>query len=99
MWDMNFKTFLPNSLTEVEIANLYFHSPYNKVKDIAKNTGKSVAEVYRIIHKYGKPNRQVTNHENVVQFFDAGLSIPQIAELTGYTPRNVRYITKKTKDE
>jgi len=59
-------------------------------------TNRSVAEIYRIIQKNGgSPNRQVTNHENVRMFAKSGLATKHIADLTGYTPRNVRHILKK----
>jgi hypothetical protein len=79
-----------------EIANMYFHNPQVKVREIANKTGRSVAEVYRILHQFGSPNRQINNHENVMMFANSGFSVNKIAEFTGYTPRNIRYILKKT---
>jgi hypothetical protein len=41
------------------------------------------------------PNRQKINHNNVINLANFGYLVPQIAELTGYTARNVRYILAK----
>lgn len=101
--DFSFKNFIeqPRQYTEFEIANLYFGNPNTKVREIAEKTGKSVAEVYRILHKYGKPNRVVTNHHNVLALAEnPSFKVSTIAQMTGYTPRNVRYIlSKKATDE
>jgi len=83
------------TLSDVEIANLYFHHTNVKISEIANRCGKSVGEVYRILHQYGRPNRQITNHETVISFAQAGFPINKISEFTGYTPRNVRYILKR----
>ena len=81
--------------TDLEVANLYYSNyPGMKVKEIAIMTDRSVGEMYRILHRHGQPNRLKQNYSNVLSFHDAGLGINQIAELTGYTPRNVRYILK-----
>ena len=81
--------------TDLEVANLYYSNyPGMKVKEIAVMTGRSVGEMYRILHRHGQPNRRKQNYSNVLSLHDAGLGINRIAELTGYTPRNVRYILK-----
>jgi len=98
--DFSFKDFLTElkQYSEFEVANMYFGDPGMKVRDIALKTGKSVAEVYRILHKHGRPNRQVTNHHNVLALAENPFfNVSTIAQMTGYTPRNVRYILKRGK--
>ena len=81
--------------SDMEVANLYYSDyPGTKVREIAVATGRSVGELYRILHKFGSPNRLKQNYHNVLSFADSGMDVNQIAELTGYTPRNVRYILK-----
>lgn len=85
--------------TDEEVVSLYLLTT-KKVNEIATSTKKSVAEVYRILHRHNiAPNRVRPNHQNVADFASSGLSVGQIAELTGYTPRNVRYILSKMKSE
>lgn len=75
-----------------KIIELYVNSK-GKIKEIAQQTDTSIGEIYRILHGYNiTPNRLKINHSNVLEFANSGLSISQIAELTGYTSRNVRYI-------
>lgn len=98
---LNFKEWLTHlmsvpAMTEMEIANMYFHNNNVKVREIALKSNKSVGEVYRILHKYGTPNRQIHNHEAVFSYAQAGFPVQKIAEFTGYTPRNIRYILKKS---
>lgn len=103
---LRFKEWLTNldaekthaSLSDLEVANIYFHNPGIKVREIAEKANKSIAEVYRILHRFGTPNRQLPNHENVISFASAGFPIKKIAEFTGYTPRNIRYILKKSEN-
>lgn len=81
--------------TEQEVVNLYLNSQVS-LQEISKRTSKSIGEIYRILQRnFVEPNRLRTNHKSVLEFFDAGLSIDQIAQLTGYTTRNVRYILSK----
>lgn len=91
---MNFKFWfnrMEHGYTDEEVISMY-HSE-KKISEIKHTTGKSVGELYRILHNNNiHPNRLKTNHQNVLDFASSGLSITQIAELTGYTPRNVRYI-------
>lgn len=102
MNNLKFKEWLTNLdsvkpvFNDQEIANMYFHNHGLKVREIANKTGKSIGEVYRILHRFGTPNRQISNHENVASFAQAGFPINKIAEFTGYTPRNIRYILKKS---
>ena len=102
---LSFKKFLrreeqrldeSTACSDIEVANMYFGQyPGVKVREIARQTGRSVAEVYRIIHRHGKPNRMRDNHDNVLALASSGMNARRIAELTGYTPRNVSYILRK----
>jgi transcriptional regulator len=88
----SFKEFFWNG----EVIGLYLHRPDMKVSEIAKNTGKSQAEIYRILHSNNvQPNRLKTAHDAVVELSERGWSVQQIADFTGYTDRNVRYILTK----
>ena len=81
---------------EFEVANMYFGQyPNMKVRDIARHFGRSVGEVYRIIHRHGSPNRVRDNSDSVIALAASGMNARRIAELTGYTPRNVSYILQK----
>jgi DNA-binding transcriptional ArsR family regulator len=83
-----------------EVVRLYLHSPEKKIAEIAGETGKSVGEIYRVLRGNSiSPNRLGLNHQNVMDFANSGLSVRQIAELTGYTPRNVRYVLSKLTNE
>lgn len=83
-----------------QVINVYLNEPGRKITEIAQVTNKSIGEIYRILHSFNvQPNRLRTNHQNVIDFAMAGMGISQIAELTGYTPRNVRYILGKLKLE
>lgn len=73
---------------------LYYGQQNMKVKDIAKKTGKSIGEIYRILAQNGGPNRQVINHSNVLMFYQSGMPNHMISGLTGYTTRNIRYVLK-----
>ena len=86
--------------TADEVINLYLNSPGKRMIEISTLTGKSVGEIYRILHDNGiKPNRLKINHRYVFDYAEAGMTVQQIAELTGYTPRNVRYILSKLTTE
>lgn len=80
--------------SDMEVANIYFHNKSYKIRDISAMTGKSVSEIYEILHRFGKPNRKNTYHDHVKSLAEAGMSIYKIAELTGYSTRNIRYILK-----
>lgn len=82
--------------SDQEVISFYLGNPEKKLSEIALITQKSTGEIYRILHANNvQPNRLRTNHQIVMDFASAGMSVPQIAELTGYTPRNVRYILSK----
>ena len=89
-----------NFFKQQEVIRLYLNSPGKRIAEISVETGESVGEIYRILHGNGiNPNRLGANHQNVMDFSRSGLSVQQIAELTGYTPRNVRYILSKITTE
>ena len=53
---LNFREFILNEdyqFHDVEIANMYMHQPGLKVKEISEKTGKSVAEIYRVLQRSG----------------------------------------------
>jgi DNA-binding NarL/FixJ family response regulator len=86
--------------SDQEIINIYLSTPEKKIQELSHETGKSVGEIYRILHNNQiTPNRLRTNHQNVLDFAASGMSVIQIAELTGYTPRNVRYILAKLTEQ
>jgi hypothetical protein len=91
--------FIENTgLSDQQIIGIYTHNPDWKISEISQRTGKSVGEIYRILHYHNvTPNRQKTNHHLVHSFYDFGYTVPQIANLTGYTERNVRIIINKLK--
>jgi hypothetical protein len=95
-----FREFLeaPKQFSDFDILSLYFRKI--KISEIAHSTGKSIGEIYRVLKRHDvSPNRLKTNHHYVLNFNKAGLSVSQIAELTGYTPRNVQYILAKNINE
>lgn len=84
--------------SDQEVVSFYNHNPNKKIKEIAQITGKSIGEIYRILHNFNfTPNRLKTNHHNVINLSNFGYNIPQIADFTGYTERNVRIIITKYK--
>lgn len=93
----NFKEFFNHKdYSEQELVSLYMNSPDKTIKEISEISNKSIGDIYRILHNYNIiPNRLKINHRNVFEFYNSGMSIYQIAELTGYTIRNVRYILAK----
>jgi AraC-like DNA-binding protein len=97
-----FKTFLGDGPPEkpaymdTEIVNLYVHNPLVRVSELANQAGISVSEFYRILTKYNvKPCRLNAQQGLVRSYSEDGHSVSDIARLTGYTPRNVRYILTK----
>jgi hypothetical protein len=95
---MNFKEFVDvdsgseQGMTDFEVVNYYLHHRSTPVREIASISGRSVGELYRILHRYGQPNRSQSNKGAVIALADSNLSPRQIANLTGYTPRHVRNI-------
>jgi hypothetical protein len=96
-----FKQFLFRSeggFQDSEIIN--FYNSGRKITEIARLAGRSVGEIYRVLQNFEiKPNRLNLAKQHVIDYAGSGYSVPQIAELTGYTPRNVRYILAKLKME
>lgn len=87
------------TLSEDDILMLY-HSPGITVRDICSRSGKSIGEVYRLLKRRNcMPNRNSDRHGSVSSLSEAGFSIQTIADLTGYTARNVRYILSKKPKE
>jgi DNA-binding NarL/FixJ family response regulator len=85
---------------EQEVIQLYLNNREKRIAEISAETGESAGEIYRILHSNGiSPNRLGANHQSVFDFARSGLSVQQIAELTGYTPRNVRYILHKMTED
>lgn len=92
----NFREFLERPiLSDVEIANLYFGNPRMAIQEILDSTGLSKRELYNIVHQYGVPNRQCTNHHTVLSLADQGMPLDQIALATKYSAQNVKYILRK----
>jgi len=70
------------------------------VRDICEKCKKSIGDVYRILKKRNcVPNRRCLKHDTVASLLDSGFSVQSIADLTGYTPRNVRHVISKNKDK
>lgn len=90
---MQFKQYLnENFQLDSHVIHLYFNSP--SIAEVQKQTNISYGQLYRILEKNGiKPYRRQKSTSNLVQKYHSdGMSIPEIAKLTGYTIRNVRNI-------
>lgn len=95
-----FKQYFSDKGGDDKIINIYLTSPQIKISEIAHQFGKSEAEIYRILHSNDiSPNRQKINHKKVQNLAQLGWGISEIAQFTGYTPRNVRYILAKNISE
>ena len=94
----SFKEFFydENPISDIQIAQMYFHGQM-AVREIAKTSQKSIREVYRIVRQYGQPNRTRQDQHNVISLSDSGMGYKSIAELTGYTSRQVRNIVGKNR--
>jgi hypothetical protein len=92
--NFNFREFVEHPrMADWEVVNLYHHHPELSVKEIAQRSNRSVTEIYRTLGRAGGyPNRINPQHQSVRMYADAGMKVPHIADLTGYTHRNVRYI-------
>mgnify|MGYP000110746666 CR=1 FL=1 len=91
-----FKEFVSTNNLDEEIINLYLNNPKLRVSEISRIIGKPESELYRILHANDiSPNRLKINHQKVKSLTHLGWNVKSIAELTGYTPRNVRYILSK----
>lgn len=95
-----FKNFIDVNPVDRDVVNLYLNSQKIKISELAQHFGKSESEIYRILHANDvSPNRLKTNHQKVQNLSQLGWGIREIAEFTGYTPRNVRYILSKNISE
>ena len=96
--DSTFRNFFVNT-TEYSPAEIFgmYNDPYSSktIKQISEITNKSIGEIYRVIHKYGGPNRQGKNHHLIHTYASQGVPIQEIANLTGYTQRGVRNILQR----
>ena len=91
----NFYDFIQNKSFDSQVVGLYLQEPKMTILEIANKTGKSVGEIYRILQVNEiNPNRLKTNHQRVESLAKVGWGIKEIAEFTGYSTRNVRYILK-----
>jgi hypothetical protein len=95
-----FREFLTTNNIDEQIIQTYLENPKLPVSEIARHYEKSQAEIYRILHANDvSPNRLRANHQKVQNLASLGWGVQEIAEFTGYTPRNVRYILAKTMTE
>ncbi len=97
---LGFKEFFDDQgYSNEQLINLYLHNSDKSIKEITRLTGKTIGELYRVLHAYNiKPNRLKINNQNVIDFANSGMPVNQIAELTGYSARNVRYILEREKN-
>lgn len=92
-----FRQFLTS---DSKIIDLYLSNPNIHISEIANQFGVSKAEIYRVLHANDiSPNRLKVNHQKVQNLAQLGWGIQEIANFTGYTPRNVRYILTKNISE
>lgn len=78
------------------IVGMYLENPKLKIEEIAQRSKKSIGEIYRILKaNHIKPNRLKENHKKVESLSHLGWSSKEIANLTGYSERNVRNILRK----
>ncbi len=77
---------------EHEVLNMYL-SGNHKVAEISELTGLSTGSVYRILQRHEvSPQRRAARpgqYESVYNFADSGLGARRIAELSGYSLRQV----------
>jgi len=98
---MNFRKFVEANeshavFTDDDVVSMYFDGYARRsIKEIAAITGYSTGEIYRTLSRHHfRANRNRLNHHNVLSLASQGFSPNKIAEFTGYTPRNVRYILR-----
>ncbi len=85
-------------MSAAELVDAYLNHPDEHVTEIARRSGYALSEFYRTLRRAGvTPCRLKTNQHLVSSYHNAGYNVSQIAELTGYTARNVRYILKRDK--
>jgi nicotinic acid mononucleotide adenylyltransferase len=83
-----------NQENNFNISDMYFRNS-EKIKEISKKTGKSTGHIYRVLKKFGGPNRIKKNYQVVKSLHDSGFGYKSIANLSGYTLRHIRNILKK----
>ena len=87
-------SFLNESSDEndAQIVHLYHHYP--RIDDIKKEMGISGGHLYRVLQRNGVDpyRRQKASRDAVIYYYDAGLSLSEIARLTDYIVRNIRNI-------
>ena len=77
------------------IVGMYLQNPKMSINEIAKASNKSIGEIYRILRLNDvEPNRLKTSHKKVESLAKLGWGIKEIADFTGYSTRNIRYILK-----
>jgi hypothetical protein len=97
---MNFKEFLTNcenpkqKYSTIEVANMYFGNKL-PIKKILEETGLCRKELYHIVRSIGIPNRLKINHHNVIALADQDIPLHQVANMTHYSPQNVKYILNR----
>jgi len=88
MNDWNFKDFIqiePDISEEFEIRNCYFFHNL-PIAEITKKTGKTKSEIYRVIKKYGKPNRRNNNVKHLLDnMINSDMNAEFISDTTGYS--------------
>jgi hypothetical protein len=95
-----FKEFFENVDVNSSIIGDYLSQTNLTALELANNYKKSKAEIYRILKSHGiQPNRLKRGHEQVKNLLGLGHSDNDIANYTGYTKRNIRYIKKKMRTE
>lgn len=91
-----FQNFFRERQIDSQVVNSYMSRPDMSVSSIGKMHGLSEREVYRVLRfNHVSPNRKSVHHEKVQSLSRMGWGIKDIAEFTGYTTRNVRYILNK----
>jgi hypothetical protein len=93
---MNFREFILNEenyASNLDIASMYFNGG-DSIRSLSVKTGKSIAEIYRIVHNFGKPNRISKKHDIVKSLHSSGMGKSSISDFTGYTKRHVSNILK-----
>lgn len=92
-----FQEFFQTRNKDGLIVDTYMKRPDLSVSSIGRLHGMSEREVYRVLRfNHVSPNRKSSRHESVRSLSGLGWGIKDIAEFTGYTTRNVRYILNKS---
>jgi predicted DNA-binding transcriptional regulator AlpA len=89
-----FESFINEDASlEHEILGLYNDRDRYRITDISNLTGISPAGIYRILEKYGiNPHRHshlLDAHNIIKQYAQLGTPVSKIAELTGYSKRQI----------